>query len=210
MTDGKIKVNTPQVIADLAAWKKMIDEYGKEKLDKFGADFGAGAADPFIVGKLALSIQSDPFYGQLERFGKNLDWGVMLIPYPKKTVTWSNGFSIELSSRGKNPDGAFEFAKYFLSTPVQVRLGKDLRMLSANIEAQKSPELAQDPYMKLCSQALAVTRFRDFVIESPKWYEHIIKGVSQVEHGMKTPKQALDDVQDLVDADFQRYSLTNK
>ncbi|HBT39046.1 MAG: ABC transporter substrate-binding protein [Pseudothermotoga sp.] len=205
---GNISVNNPTVVKALEEWIGMLNKLGIKELEQFNATYGWGA-DAFLAGKLGMVIQVGQYAAIIKIFAPNLNYGVTHIPYPVK-ATWSNGFSLEVSSRSKNKDAAAEFALYLVSKEVQLMMAQRLNSLVCNIEAAKDPSLMQNPEWRLQVEALEYSQFRPFVLEAPVWYEELQKAVDEVRLGRKPAKKALDDAQKLIESEIQKFRLTNK
>jgi len=207
--EGNIKVNSPGIIEDLTEWVAMVEKLGNEELQAFGSSYGWGAADGFIAGKLGMVIQVGNFIANLEQYNPDLDYGITHIPYPEEKATWSNGFSLEVSSRTNNKAEVMEFVMYLISEEVQLKLAENLSSLIGNREAAYNNELMEDPTWKLQIQALEYTKFRPFVLEAPLWYEHLQVAVEEAQYGNKTPEDALNHAQKMIDMEIQKYRLTH-
>lgn len=206
---GNISVNNPTVVKALEEWMAMLNKLGVKELEQFNATYG-WAADAFLSGKLGVVIQVGQYASIIRAFAPNLNYGVTHIPYPAKKATWSNGFSLEVSSRSKNIDAAAEFVLYLVSKEVQLMMAKRLNSLICNIEAATDASLMENPEWRLQVEALEFSQFRPFVLEAPVWYEELQKAVDEVRLGRKTPKKALDDAQKLIEAEIQKFRLTSK
>ncbi len=208
--EGEIQVNSSEVINALVEWKGMIDEYGHERLVKFNSEFGVGgAADPFIVEKLGMTIGVPDFYSQVKKYNSDLNFGYAQVPYPAGPASWSNGFSLELSARSEHQDEAFLFMSYLMSTKVQKLKAQMSSALITNVEAATDPELMADPFWKETVATLDNTHFRPISIKAPMWSEHLNKGVDEVVYGKKTPREAMDHAQEMIDNDIKKYEMTH-
>ncbi|MGB4263559.1 MAG: ABC transporter substrate-binding protein [Fervidobacterium sp.] len=206
---GNLVVNSSIVVKSLTEWKQMVDRLGLDKLQKFNATYPLGLNDAFINGKLGMVIQNNTFFSQLRDYAPNLNYGVVQIPYPVKPVSWSNGFSIEASSRSRNKDAAAEFIIYLTSKTPSYLFAKNVSSLVGNREAAMSPDLMSNELWKLSVQTLDISRFRPFVLEYPLWYEDLQKTVETVLYGKSTPQKALDDLQKMIETQIQKYRLTH-
>ncbi len=207
--DEGVTVNSTEAVEALTEWKAMIDAFGKDAIQQFGADFGSGAADAFLVGKLGMSVQINDFYSKIKKYAPDLNFGVVQIPYPEKKVSWSNGYSIELSSRSEVKEAAYEFASYLMDPEIQVEYAKACNALTVRKKAALDKELMNDPFWKLCVDTLEITQFRPFVLESPQWYGHLQNAQEEVRYGKSTPQEALDHAQELIDMDIEKFKMTH-
>ena len=207
--EGEIKVNKPEIVDALTEWKSMVDKYGKDGLYKFASEFGGGAADPFIVEKLGMTIGVPDLFTQIKTYNPDMNFGFCQVPYPAGPASWSNGFSLEMSSRSEHPEEAFAFVSYLMSRDVQFYIGKNSSALITNMEAALDPALLEDPFWKVTVDTLDNTHFRPFSIQSPVWYDHMNLNVDEVVYGRMTPQEALDHAQELIGNDYKKYELTH-
>ncbi|MBP7303502.1 MAG: ABC transporter substrate-binding protein [Thermotogaceae bacterium] len=207
--DGNLVVNSPIVVKSLTEWKQMVDRLGLEKIQKFNATYPLGLNDAFINKKLGMVIQNNTFFSQLRDYAPDLNYGVVQIPYPVKPVSWSNGFSIEASSRSRYKDAAAEFIIYLTNKSSAYLFAKNVTSLVGNKEAASSPDLMSNEMWKLSVQTLDISQFRPFVLEYPLWYEDLQKTVESVLYDKATPKKALDDLQKMLETQIQKYRLTH-
>ena len=205
---GNIVVNSAEVVAALTQWNALIETYGREELQKFASEFGGGAADPFIVEKLAMTIQVPDFYSQIKRYNPDLDFGYTQVPYPAGPTSWSNGFSLELSIRSDHPQEAFTFMSYLMSREVQLERARTASVLVTNAEAATDPQLMEDPFWRETVATLEHTHFRPFVLAAPMWYEHMNRSVEEVVFGRKGPQEALDHAQRMIHNDITKFEMT--
>jgi len=208
--EGNLKLNSPIVVKSLEEWKEMIDRLGFEKLQEFNATYPLGLNDAFINGKLGMVIQNNTFFSQLETYAPDLNYGIFQIPYPVKPVSWSNGFSIEVSSRSANKDAAAEFALYLLSEYPQYLFAKNVSSLVGNRRAATSPDLMANELWRIAVETLEISKFRPFVLEYPLWYDDVLQTtIDTVLYGKSSAQKALDDAQKLVEAEIKKYKLTH-
>jgi len=182
---------------------------GSRKIQKFNATYPLGLNDAFINKKLGMVIQNNTFFSQLRDYAPDLNYGVVQIPYPVKPVSWSNGFSIEASSRSRYKDAAAEFIIYLTNKSSAYLFAKNVTSLVGNKEAASSPDLMSNEMWKLSVQTLDISQFRPFVLEYPLWYEDLQKTVESVLYDKATPKKALDDLQKMLETQIQKYRLTH-
>jgi len=205
---GNISVNNPTVVKALEEWMAMLNKLGVKELENFNATYGWGA-DAFLSGKLGMVIQVGQYASIIKLFAPTLNYGVTHIPYPVR-ATWSNGFSLEVSNRSKNKEAAAEFVLYLVGKEVQQVMAEKMNSLICNVAAAKDPALMQNPEWRLQVEALEYSQFRPFVLEAPVWYEELQKAVDEVRLTGKPVKKALDDAQKLIEAEIQKFRLTNK
>jgi multiple sugar transport system substrate-binding protein len=75
------------------------------------------AQHPFITEKLALNITGNWFLKTIDQYAPDLDYGVTYIPTPPdrqdQPSTWAGGWAVVIPEGAQNPDGAWEFIKWW-------------------------------------------------------------------------------------------------
>ncbi len=209
LVNDQINVNNSSVIKALEEWVTMLKKLGIKEIQNFNAAYGWGA-DAFLSGKLGMVIQVGQYASTIKVFAPTLNYGVSHIQYPAGRATWSNGFSLEISSRSKFKKEAAEFALYLVSKEVQLLMAQRLNSLVCNKEAAFDPSLMKNEEWKLQVEALQYSQFRPFVLEAPVWYEELQKAVDEVVLTGKDVKRALDDAQKRIEGEILKFKMTTK
>ena len=207
--NGDIKVDSDEIVSALDEWLDIIKICGHDKLLKFSAEFGGGAADPFIVEKLGMTIGVPDLYSQIKRYNPDLEFGYSVVPYPAGPASWSNGFSLELSSRSSHVKEAFTFARYLMSYDAQLKKALQSSALITNKNAAHAPELMEDPFWKTTVETFGFSHFRPFSIKAPMWYEHMNKAVEEAVYGRLSSRDALKHAQKMIENDVKKYEMTH-
>jgi multiple sugar transport system substrate-binding protein len=75
------------------------------------------AQHPFITQKLAMNITGNWFLKTIGDYAPDLDYGVTYIPTPPDRVdqpsTWAGGWSVVIPEGAQNPEGAWDFMKWW-------------------------------------------------------------------------------------------------
>lgn len=208
--DGTLELNTPAAV-DALQW--MVDRqnaYGGRAMTSFAATFGTGASDPFMSGKVAMIIQNNTFPGQIAQYAPDLDYGVAPLPHNGTPASWSNGFSLEISSATRAPEASYRFVEYLMSEEVQAAYAQLNFSMVGNMAAAQADELMADPNWQAFVEQMASSKFRAFSLEAPTWYDTALQPeVDAALLGTKTPQQALDDAQQSYENEVRRYRETN-
>lgn len=208
--DGSLKFNTPAAVEALQWMVDRQNAYGNREMTSFAATFGSGASDPFISGKVAMIIQNNTFPGQIAQYAPDLDYGTALLPHNGTPASWSNGFSLEVSSATQAPEAAYRLVEYLMSDEVQAAYAQLNFSMVGNMAAAESDELMADPNWQVFVDQMASSQFRAFSLEAPTWYDTALQPeVDAALLGTKTPQQALDDAQQSYENEVRRYRETN-
>jgi multiple sugar transport system substrate-binding protein len=81
------------------------------------------AQHPFITQKLAMNITGNWFLKTIDQYAPDMDYGVTYIPTPPSRAdqpsTWAGGWSVVIPEGAQNPEGAWEFMKWWAGEPGQ-------------------------------------------------------------------------------------------
>jgi multiple sugar transport system permease protein len=107
--------------ANVEALRFIVDVYdrlgGVGRVDAFKSTFQGNELDPFLVGKVAMTIDSDFFQSIIADHAPRMRFAVAPPPAPKgkESVTWSGGFSWVIPTGAKHPEMAFELIRFLNS-----------------------------------------------------------------------------------------------
>ncbi len=170
-----VTLNT-QTHKDVLQW--MIDfnkEYSVTQLSTFGESNQLLGTGPFASQRVAMIIEVDDLYINLEDAGATFRYGVAPIPVPDENgvrVNWGSGFSIEMYDNGKKNDekkaGAYDFLKYLMSYETQQELSKATGWLMSHISAMKDL-VKDDPIKKKLLEEVGYSVERRYVPYAPQW-----------------------------------------
>ncbi len=207
---GRPQFTTPEVLETLRWYKKWVDHYGKENLETFAAGFGTGAQDPFISGQVSMIVQTNSYVGTLQQYAPEMKWGIALVPYNRTPSSWGGGgVHLRIPVGAKNPDGAWEFIKYFTSREATLEYAKVTGVLPPYKDVGTAPELVEAvPGWEVILEALKVTRVLPFVLEAPSWIGPLATAFEEVWSGIKTPEQAAADAQAAVEKEIENFRAT--
>ncbi|MEG0443433.1 MAG: extracellular solute-binding protein, partial [Carnobacterium sp.] len=186
-------------------WQKHI---GKSTVESYEAEFGAGIADPFVSGLVAMRGQNINYFVELQQLDQDVNFGVALLP--EKTegsghYSWGGGFTAEIPYGAKNPDASWEFIKYLTSDDVQEYWGSQgfdiMANQSANESLANSSELDENGQMiyKIANEALETTVITPVPLSAPDYLPLVNTEIDAAMLGNKSAKEALDDAQKSVE-----------
>ena len=128
--DGRTcTLNDPRIVQALDWVTGVYDALGGvQKVDGFTTTFQAGDLDPFLTGKVAMTINGNWILNTIATYKPNMNFGVAPAPVPawrleaarkepglKPYITWSGGFSWAIPMHARHPDLAWEFIKWMSS-----------------------------------------------------------------------------------------------
>ncbi|MEO6003820.1 MAG: ABC transporter substrate-binding protein [Opitutus sp.] len=212
--DRRILADDAGNLAAFRWLRETMTTYGVDQLKNFGASFGQSqsAVSPFLAGKGAMVVQGPWYPNFIEKYAPDLEWGVT--PFPAAPGVADNApmtliiADMLVIPRGaKHPREAFEFLRYTQQREVAEKLARLQRKFTALREV--SPEFIAthpNPANRLFSElsrspnARAVPKlsiWRDYDIE-------MSVAALNVRYLLKTPEQALAEVQKRVSWRFDR------
>jgi len=229
--DGRTcTLNDPKLVEALQWVVKCYDAIGgRAQVEGFQKAFIAGAFDPFLVGKLAMTVDGNWNLNNIVRHKPDMEFGVVPAPVPEgqPPITWSGGFSIAIPFGAKHPELAWEFIKW-MSSPEAWRIRHHVLQqfhfsrgttyipsLSANkkvnemvwqefvVNNQRLNENYKEA-LRMCIDLLPNSKFRPVTpVGETLWDEHSRAANSATYHEM-SPEEALTQAQKVVQAELDR------
>jgi ABC-type sugar transport system permease subunit/ABC-type glycerol-3-phosphate transport system substrate-binding protein len=119
----RVTLDAPPVVRALRYVTDVYDDLGGVgQVKGFEEVQGTAAMDPFMLGRLAMKIDTDVSMNFIADWRPDLDF--MLVPAPmpqdrlsagEKPVAWSGGYALVVPSTARQKRGAFELIKYLRS-----------------------------------------------------------------------------------------------
>lgn len=111
----------PEALYETWEWlQNMAKEFGAKDLQKFVAGFGdwGTEAEPFLSGKMAMSLNGPWIADHITKFAPNMDWGVASAPTVKDKVkdgdfAWIGIDTFSIPRGAKNVDASIDFMIWF-------------------------------------------------------------------------------------------------
>ncbi|MFH0878927.1 MAG: ABC transporter substrate-binding protein [Lentisphaerota bacterium] len=202
--DRKITANSPQNCEAMRWFQNYPKKYGLENMRTFGSSFGnfSSPQNPFISGQVAMVLQGVWMYNFIDKFAPNMEWAVAPFPsvdpekYPDVTIAESDVLVIPRGAR--HPKEAFEFIKFVNSQAPMEKLCLGQRKFSplavmSDDFAQKHPNPYIKTFIRLAKSPQAKTTPRMSVWNILS--DELIVACGQLSELLKTPEEALDQVQ---------------
>ena len=152
----KAQLNTPEA---MRFWAWLYDIFQVSKISPSPKDLPAGGMrDLYLAQKLVSMSDSVGYRSILPMIGNKFRWGV--VPFPKgprgtrASHVQSNAFMIW--SKSKNPNEAWEWAKWMVSKDSAVALGKLSAAPGERPDAWGDVVFANDPFHKVTLELMRV------------------------------------------------------
>jgi len=154
--DGKVNVNTPEVIDTLKYYQKIV----KDGLSPQGAKL-KDLRNLFSIGRLGM--YSDGYYGRkvfqnLSGKGEAFDaaWGAALIPTNKtsQSVSIGEAHGLVISKDSKHPEMAAEFIKFLTDEPMISLYHENSDVMSARQSISVKPAFNTSEFDKTLNEQL--------------------------------------------------------
>ncbi|HEX2517902.1 MAG TPA: extracellular solute-binding protein [Chloroflexota bacterium] len=194
---------------ETAEWfVRWARRYDHGAVVQWGNDLNAGGTPPFMQGKQVFIVNTNGFSARLRRDVPALEWSAALIPSRTRKASWGAGFDLELPAGGRQPDAAWEWARFLDFDP---EVNRQAIQVTANLVALKavnaSPEFARDPFWKTVVDSLAVTEERPPLLvgrELVAWTGPLNTHVTAACEGTESVNEALDKAQAEVTAAVEK------
>jgi multiple sugar transport system permease protein len=193
--DGRrVTLNDPRVVEALDWVRACIDEYGVENLMGLSSGFGAESQNPFITGRIAMTVLDVGELSTIERYGAGMEWGVAQCPYADDGVpaTWSGGFSLVIPRGAPSVEGAWAFTKFILSDASQRYMATASNKLPARLSAADDPFFQKSAFWRLGIDQMKYSHYRPITPVGQAIIDEMNTAVEQVTHGKMSSQEALD------------------
>lgn len=202
-------INNPEGIAALDWVVDYENQYGSDTLNAFTAEFGNQQADPFMNGKIGMMIKEGTHYSQIAAYAPDLNFGVTTVPEFENstggTTSWGGGFVVEIPYGAEHPAESWEFIKYLTDRTSQEYWAVNNFDNVAHIEAAESAiskealsEKGQEVY-QAAVENMEYTILTPQPLAIPDIMTYINTELDNIYLGYKTPQEALDDAQNMVE-----------
>jgi multiple sugar transport system substrate-binding protein len=188
------------------------EEMGPEKVSRFIDTYfpppsPPPAQHPFITGRLAMVVTGDFFLPIIDRYGKDIDYGVTYLPLPEgrdEPTTWSGGWSAVIPQGAQNPDAAYEFASYMCGEEAQRIYVEDTQHLPTLEKLLDEDDLYSEEHT-FFKDLLPVSRSRPPLPVGAQYWDELTAAQESVTLNREEPQAALQNVKDRVQRRLERY-----
>jgi len=215
MDGDKLTLNSPENIRAFEWVAKYSKNLGSTAAQSFQSGFGnfASPQDPFMTGKVATELNGVWKAQYINVYKAGVKWFAVPFPYPKDhpELAGHSDMSQDVLTipRGsKHVKAAFEFLKYVQSQPVMEALcighGKNSPLQNVSEHFFK---VHPNPYIRLFDEmARSPKAFAPPKVGIwPQLSNEMTVAFQEVDGGLKSPKQALDDAQARVEVIWKTY-----
>jgi len=206
---GAITANSPKVLEALEWEYKVAKDLGIELVNGFRSSFASGD-DPFMLGKVAQRIDGDWYVAWSKRLAPTLDFMTAATPatdpqyYPSNVVLYN---ATVIPNGAKHQADAWTFVKWMTT---DVELSKEFALAVGNLPQLKAaiPGWSPDPRLQVFLE-ISNSPHAGYWAAIPaenKYDTELTNAISAVYAGKATPKDALDNVQQVVTEEEAKYA----
>lgn len=212
--DGTPNMNSPEMLEALNYAIMIQEQVGASAVDSVNESQMSSGIDPFIAEITSMKVGFNGFYNNIATDNPDLDYGVALIPTKDGTnhVSWGSGFSLEIIDKGDEARSraAFELAAYLCDVEAATAFLVETAEYPCNMKAFEDPRIASDPVWQVFAESGKYNRYHYFLEEYPTWHYALLQPEWDAALlGTKTPEQALQDAEDIINTSIENYNLMN-
>ena len=200
----QLTANSPKMVDAVTRYAEYMDKY--PGIVRFASGFGRGETDPFVSGLLSIIFNTDKYIAFINEYGPSVDYRVAPMPRPAELadepVAWSGGFALSIPAGAKSPGAAMEFIRFMTGPEGQKYFCERNTSFPTNKIAFETTSLRDNPEHQVFFDLLPHTQIRPAIpIWGKLWpAQHAVR--DDVINGIKTPKEALDEMVALIQPDI--------
>jgi len=204
-TTNKVTPNDPKIVDALTWLVGFAKKYGEENMVSFASAFGQGAQSPFIAGLVTMDPNGNWQISQIDQYAPDLKYGVTPFPHPAgvQPTTWSGGWSWTIPKGSKNVENGFALASYITNEQEMLKWCKATSHDPTRVAALKDPAFNTGD-QKVYADLLPNSHHRPVIPEGNMLWDELVSATSNAMYGKVTPKDALDQVANTVNAQLQK------
>lgn len=177
-------LNTPEMVNALTYYQSFF----KDGIANPSPDTGAGAAEAaFVNGSTPMLVAGPSGIGSISKAGGGdaykSRFAAGMVPSDKTSTSFIGGSDLVVFKNSKNADAAWKFITWMTKPEVQVRWQKAVGDLPAVKSAWDTPDLKNDPFLKVFGEQLAsgtdsppaITTWTQVSAEADKALERIVR-----------------------------------
>ena len=195
--------------------KSFIDEIGIEEIDAFLAACTGTACndanDFFWTGQTSMTCSGNWKVAQAQRYKPDTNYGVVPFPGPDGPApyaSWAGGWSWAIPMGTTDMESAFDAISYFCGPEGQLKYNKDTYHIPTNMQASEDPFFREDPLHAVFMDLLPVSHTRPPIpLGSKLWDMQFKAHRDEIPHGLKTPEQALLDIDNAINAELEEIGF---
>ena len=173
--------------------------------------------DPFIAGKLAMTVSTHEMPQNVEKYNPELNFGTAVIPTSdgvNNHASWSSGFNLQFTNHGAaRLEAAVDFGLWLTSDEIQTRLVKEINIWSCNNAARAKgaefhPEYGEQ-YWNAMEQSATFTHLNETNRKFPGWAGTLYTYWNEIFNKAKTPQEAIDTIGTVIKQEIENYDMFN-
>ena len=186
-------LDSPESIAALAFWKKLVDE-GYAPKSAIGDGF-AEIYQQFTTGKAAMMISGTWNVNSIPKDAPNLHWMVATLPYTKQAASSLGGENWAMFAASKQQDGAWDFLKFVVDPAYGTKLTDCMGYIPSrkDVIAQVAAKSANDPTMQVFLKQMESAQARGPLANWSDVSAVIQEAIQAALSGQATPEKAMKD-----------------
>lgn len=205
----RVSLSEPATVQALEWVRDFHQNYDAEALTAFIAGFGYADQHAFVSGKVAMMMLSHNYVDFIAQHGKNMDYGLAVIPaFPGRPSASSSGsWWLGIPRGAKNPRAAWQFMKFIVDRQTQVDELKylDEPLFPANRLAATDSAFAADPVNAVFVKQMEVAHSPAVVplVHATFWRE-FLGARERVVKGIQSPREALQQAEKLIQMELNK------
>jgi len=165
--------------------------------------------DPFLTGNQPIAVCGSWEVENIMRYAPNIDYGVTYMPVLKKgdpPSTWAGGWSLVVPNGAKHVEDAIRFMTWYCGGDGQrLRCGFALKTFLPTWTALLDDDSLFIPQYSFFRELLKVTKSRPVLPVGALYWDQLSVAQDDMATNSKTPVQALTDVQNTVQAQYDKF-----
>jgi multiple sugar transport system substrate-binding protein len=211
----RITFSHPNIVASMEYMKAWVDEIGVADLDAMIAACAGGACngpnDWFWTGQLATAISGPWKVAQSKEYHPETNYGVVPMPGPTgpaPQASWAGGWSWAVPMGNADVPSAFDFVSYIGGQPGIEKYCVDTLHIPPHVGAAENPAFREDPLFAKFMDLLPVSQTRPPIpLGSQLWDMQFTAFRDEIPHGTKTPLEALQNIDDTINAGLEEIGF---
>jgi multiple sugar transport system substrate-binding protein len=136
---------------------------------------------------------------------RELDFGVATVPARGTRATLAAGGGLEIPAGAQNAEGAWALARHLLRPECQQEQVLTFSAVPGTRAGLDAPELRGDTRWRAVDQAMASSRYVEWVEGVANWRNNVERHVAEAMKLNEAPREALDKAQAEVDQELAGY-----
>ncbi|MEZ4662936.1 MAG: ABC transporter substrate-binding protein [Caldilineaceae bacterium] len=213
--DKRITFANPKNIEAMEFVKSFVDEIGVEDIDAMLAACAGGQCsgenDYFWKELSAMTCSGNWKVAQAQRYKPDTRFGVVPLPGPDGPApfaSWAGGWSWAVPMGYADVEDAFDACFYFCGPEGQLKYNKDTYHVPTIKSAAEDPFFREDSLHAVFMDLLPVSHARPPIPLGSKLWDLQVKAFrDEIPHGLKTPEQALMDIDTEINAGLEEIGF---